>query len=84
MRGLATGSFLGQQRNTVLVGGTGAGKSHLAVAIARHCIRAGARCRFYSVAGLANRLEAESKAGRAGKVADALTRLDLAVLDKLG
>ena len=33
---------------------------------------------------LVNRLEAESKAGRAGKITDALTRLDLVVLDELG
>jgi DNA replication protein DnaC len=31
---LAGGSFLAQQRNIVLVGGTGTGKTHLAVAIA--------------------------------------------------
>ena len=35
VRDLATGSFLQNQRNAVLVGGTGTGKSHLAVAIAR-------------------------------------------------
>ena len=57
---------------------------HLAVAVARSCIRAGARCRFYTVVDLVNRLEAETKAGRAGKIADALTRLDLVVLDELG
>jgi len=84
VRELAVGTFLSQQRNAVLVGGTGTGKSHLAVAIARNCIRAGARCRFYTVVDLVNRLEAESKAGRAGKIADALTRLDLVVLDELG
>ena len=81
---LAGGGFIAQQRNAVLVGGTGTGKSHLAVAIARNCIRAGARCRFYTVVDLVNRLEAESKTGRAGKIADALTRLDLVVLDELG
>lgn len=32
---LATGTFLAQQRNAVLIGGTGTGKSHLAIAIAR-------------------------------------------------
>ena len=84
VRELAVGRFLSQQRNAVLVGGTGTGKSHLAVAIARSCIRAGARCRFYTVVDLVNRLEAGSKAGRAGKIADALTRLDLVVLDELG
>src|ERR1700675_1746528 len=40
---LAGGGFLEQQRNAVLVGGTGTGKTHLAIAIARSCIRAGAR-----------------------------------------
>ena len=33
---------LAEQRNAVLVGGTGTGKSHLAIAIARSCIRGGA------------------------------------------
>ncbi len=84
VRELAVGTFLSQQRNTVLVGGTGTGKSHIAVAIARSCIRTGARCRFYTVVDLVNRLEAESKAGRAGKIADTLTRLDLVILDELG
>ncbi len=84
VRELAVGTFLEQQRNAVLVGGTGTGKTHLAVAIARNCIRIGARCRFYTVVDLVNRLEAENKAGRAGKTTDALTRLDLVVLDELG
>ena len=35
---LASGSFLLEQRNAVLVGGTGTGKSHLAIAIARACV----------------------------------------------
>ncbi|MBS0542031.1 MAG: ATP-binding protein, partial [Proteobacteria bacterium] len=37
---LAGGNFLAHQRNVVLVGGTGTGKTHLAIAIARACIRA--------------------------------------------
>jgi hypothetical protein len=36
----------------VLIGGTGTGKSHLAIAIARACIRGGARGRFYTVVDL--------------------------------
>ena len=65
VRELATGTFLAQQRNAVLVGGTGSGKSHLAMAIARACIRGGARGRFYNVVDLVNRLESEAApAGR--------------------
>jgi len=81
---LASGATLAQQRNAVLVGGTGTGKSHLAVAIARSCIRGGARARFYTAVDLVNRLEAEARAGRQGRIADQLTRLDLVVLDELG
>src|SRR6476661_3408784 len=40
---LAGGGFIAQQRNVVLVGGTGTGKTHLAIAIARSCIRDGTR-----------------------------------------
>jgi DNA replication protein DnaC len=32
---LATGDFVANQRNVVLIGGTGTGKTHLAIAIAR-------------------------------------------------
>jgi DNA replication protein DnaC len=84
IRDLATGAFLANQRNAVLVGGTGSGKSHLAIAIARSCIRAGARGRFFNVVDLVNRLETEARAGRPGRIADHLTRLDLVVLDELG
>jgi len=84
VRDLATGAFLAEQRNTVLVGGTGTGKSHLAMAIARACIRGGARGRFYIVVDLVNRLESEARAGRQGRLADYLTRMDFVVLDELG
>ena len=84
VRELAAGTFLANQRNTVLVGGTGTGKTHLAVAIARSCIRGGARARFYNVVDLVNRLEGEARATRQGRIADHLARLDLVVLDELG
>ena len=84
VRDLATGAFLQHQRNAVLVGGTGSGKTHLAVAIVRNCIRAGARGRFHTAVDLVNRLEAEARAGRQGRITDQLTRLDFLVLDELG
>lgn len=84
VRDLAGGAFLVQQRNAVLIGGTGTGKTHLAIAMARSCIRGGARGRFYNVVDLVNRLETETRNGRQGRLADHLTRMDFIVLDELG
>jgi len=84
VRDLAGGAFLEHQRNVVLVGGTGTGKSHLAIAIARSCIRGGKRGRFFNVVDLVNKLEAEARGGRQGRMADYLSRMDFILLDELG
>ena len=84
VRDLAGGELLEHQRNVVLIGGTGTGKSHLAVGIARTCIRAGKRGRFFNVVDLVNKLNAEARADRRGRTADLLCRLDFLVLDELG
>ena len=84
VRDLAGGSFLDHQRNLILIGGTGTGKTHIAVGIARACVRGGARGRFFNVVDLVNKLEAEVRAGRQGRTADLLCRLDFVVLDELG
>lgn len=84
VRDLASGNFLAHQRNAVLVGGTGTGKTHLAIAIARACIRDGARGRFFNVVDLVNKLEAEGRSGSQGRMADYLCRMDFIVLDELG
>ena len=84
IRDLAMGGFLEGKRNIVLVGGTGTGKTHLAVAIARSCIRKGARGRFYNAVDLVNLLEAELRSGRQGRTADQFTRRDFVILDELG
>jgi len=84
VRDLASGNFVAHQRNIVLVGGTGTGKTHLAVAIARACVRGGVRGRYFNVVDLVNRLEAEGRTGRQGRMADYLCRMDFVVLDELG
>ena len=84
VRELATGSFVADQRNVVLIGGTGTGKTHLAIAIARALIRNGTRGRFYNVVDLVNRLETETRNGKQGRLADYMTRLDFVILDELG
>jgi DNA replication protein DnaC len=84
VRDLASGNFLAHQRNVVLVGGTGTGKTHLAIAMARALIHGGKRGRFFNVVELVNKLEAEGRAGRQGRMAEYLCRMDFVVLDELG
>jgi len=84
VRELHQGGFLASRRNTVLVGGTGTGKSHLAIAIAANCVRSGARGRFFNTVDLVNQLEAEARIGKTGQLAGQLVRADLVVFDELG
>ena len=84
VRSLHAGSFLPAQRNIVLGGGTGTGKTHLAIAITASVVRAGARGRYFNTVDLVTRLEEETRLGKAGALAAQLSRLDLVVLDELG
>ncbi len=84
IRELYTGQFLDEAHNLILIGGTGTGKTHLALAIAAHCVRIGRRSRFFSVVDLVNQLEQEKHQGKAGSLANRLTHVDLVVLDELG
>jgi len=84
VRALHGGSFLPGKRNIVLVGGTGTGKTHLAIAITASVVRAGVRGRYFNTVDLVTRLEEETRIGKAGALAAQLSRLDLVVLDELG
>jgi DNA replication protein DnaC len=84
VKDLASGAFLDQQRNVIAIGGTGTGKSHIAIGIAREVIRRGRKARFFNVVDLVNKLEAETKLDRPGRLADGLTRVNLVILDELG
>jgi len=84
IRDLYSGHFLENALNLIFIGGTGTGKTHLAIAIASHCIRQGKRGRFFSVIDLVNKLEQEKHVGKAGMLARRLANVDLVVLDELG
>lgn len=82
---LAELSFTEAAHNVVLIGGTGTGKTHLATALGIAGItQHGKRVRFYSTVDLVNLLEQEKAAGKAGRLAFALMRMDLVILDELG
>jgi DNA replication protein DnaC len=73
------------RHNVVFIGGTGTGKTHLATALGVSGItQHGKRVRFYSTVDLVNLLEQEKAAGKAGKLAYSLMRMDLVILDELG
>ena len=69
VRSLHAGSFLPGRRNIVAVGGTGSGKTHLAIAITASVVRAGARGRYFNTVDLVTRLEEEARIGKAGTLA---------------
>ena len=82
---LSTLEFTDTAQNVVLIGGPGTGKTHLATAIGVAGIAAkGKRVRFYFTVDLVNELEKEKRDGKAGRIALALSRLDLVILDELG
>lgn len=84
IRNLHEGRFLSDHTNVIMVGGTGTGKTHLAISIAKQCIRNGSKARFFNVLDLVNQLEQEKLDNRGGKLAEHLARHDLVVLDELG
>ena len=82
---LATMEFATAAQNLVLVGGTGTGKTHLAVAIGTSGIQHhNKKVRFYSAIDLANSLEQEKSAGKQGRLVLRLLQVDLVILDELG
>ncbi len=77
--------FLDGARNVVLIGGPGTGKTHVATALGIQAIEHHRRkVRFFSTIELVNALEQEKAKGKAGQIAEAMTKLDLVILDELG
>lgn len=81
---LATAAFMDQARNLILVGGTGTGKTHLAIALGVAAVHTGKRVRFHNAVDLVNQLEREKQRGKAGHLARQLVAMDAVILDELG
>lgn len=70
---------------TVLVGGPGTGKTHLATALGVEAVTAlNKRVRFFSTVDLVNALEMEKLNNRQGQIANRLVYADMVILDEMG
>ena len=77
--------FMDGAQNVVLIGGPGTGKTHVATALGIQAIEHHRRkVRFFSTIELVNALEQEKAKGKAGQIAESMTKLDLVILDELG
>jgi len=81
---LAEGRYLDAAHNVIFVGGTGTGKTHLALALGHVAIYQGHRVRWFNVVDLVNQLEQEKTRGQSGRLVKTLLNMNLVVLDELG
>jgi DNA replication protein DnaC len=81
---LARCEWIEQKYNCCLVGTSGTGKTHSAVALGQAACRAGLRVRFFTAAELVSRLEKEQKQYTPDHFLGQLDRAHLLIRDELG
>jgi DNA replication protein DnaC len=81
---LARGEWIEQHFNCCLLGGSGTGKTHVAIALGLALCRQGKRVRFATAAGLVTQLEEAQQQHRLDRLWLQLNRLDLLIVDELG
>ena len=79
-----SGQFTEEAHNLILVGGTGTGKTHIAIALGTTLINNGKKVRFFNAVDLINALIKEQADGNAGKIIRQLSALDCVIIDELG
>lgn len=81
---LARCEWIDQKYNCCLVGGSGTGKTHVALGLGQAACRAGLRVRFFTAAELVSRLEREQKQYTLDRFLAQLDRTHLLICDELG
>jgi len=83
-RELAEGGFIKEHRNVILLGRSGAGKTHIAIALGIEACRNNFRTRFVTCYGLINELIEARQVRSLQRLLQRYARYDLLVLDELG
>jgi DNA replication protein DnaC len=81
---LAGGEYIAKRENLIMVGPTGVGKTHLAIALGTVACSQGKRVRFHTAAGLVNELSEARDLHQLSRIESRLDRHDLVVLDEVG
>ncbi len=81
---LAKGDYLQRRENILLVGPSGTGKTHLAIALAVIACGQGRKVRFFRVTELITLLQEAKEERQLLRLRQQLAKLDLLILDELG
>lgn len=81
---LMQGSYIQKKENIILVGSSGVGKTHIAIALGYEACRQGLRVKFYTAAGLINELLAAQQEYRLSRLEKQWLIPHVVILDELG
>lgn len=81
---LMQGNYIQKQENIILVGSSGVGKTHIAIALGYEACRQGLRVKFYTAAGLINELLAAQQEYRLSRLEKQWLIPHVVILDELG
>ena len=81
---LARCQWIDEKKNCCLVGASGTGKTHIAIALGLAACRQGKRVKFFTAAALVNHLEVSQKLYQLDRFLKQLDRTDLLICDELG
>lgn len=81
---LSRGAWVEEHSNCCLIGNSGTGKTHVAIALGLSLCRLGRRVKFVTAANLVTQLEEAQQQHRLDRVLAQLDRVDLLIIDELG
>ncbi len=81
---LKTLSFISAKRNVIMIGPTGTGKTHLAMAIGNQCCDNNMKAYFIKMGELKERFHAAILAERQGKYLSGLSKYSCLIIDEIG